>query len=254
MAVIELDNVWQQYGANVVLERLNLRLADGEFCVVVGASGCGKSTFLRLLLGEERPTRGRLLLDGQPLRDEPDATRGVVFQRYSVYPHLSVLQNVMLGFEFRGAPLCGRLFARARRAAREQALAMIDAVGLAHARTRFPGELSGGMQQRLALAQTLVARPRLLLLDEPFGALDPGIRADMHRLVRELWATYRPTVVMVTHDLKEGFELGTRLIVFDKVRHDPQAPNAYGARITYDLPIERNTQRAAPAPGVGLAA
>jgi NitT/TauT family transport system ATP-binding protein len=247
MAFIELNNVWQQYGDSVVLERLNLKLEAREFCVVVGASGCGKSTFLRLLLGEEQPTRGTLTLGGVPLRNEPDATRGVVFQRYSVFPHLNVWDNVLLGLELKSSRLSGRLFGSQRRAARVRALEMLDAVGLATARTRYPGELSGGMQQRLALAQTLIAQPRLLLLDEPFGALDPGIKSDMHRLVRELWRQYQLTVVMVTHDLKEGFELGTRLIVFDKVRHDPHAPHAYGARVTYDLPLQRNA-RAGAAP------
>lgn len=106
---IQVRNVWQQYGDQVVLERLNLKIAEGEFCTLVGASGCGKSTFLRLLLGQEAPSRGEILLDGQPLADEPDASRGVVFQRYSVFPHLTVLDNVALGLELPRAPLLGRL-------------------------------------------------------------------------------------------------------------------------------------------------
>jgi NitT/TauT family transport system ATP-binding protein len=248
VAFIELDNVWQQYRDNVVLERLNFQLELGAFCVVVGASGCGKSTFLRLLLGEEQPTRGRLTMNGTPLRGEPDASRGVVFQRYSVFPHLSVWDNVVLALELPRAPVSGRLFGAARRAARARAREMLEAVGLGAALGRYPGELSGGMQQRLAIAQALIARPPLLLLDEPFGALDPGIRADMHVLIRQLWQAHGLTIVMVTHDLKEGFELGTRLVVFDKVRHDPQAPNAYGARITYDLPLPRNAGAAAGVP------
>ena len=100
------------------------------------------------------------------------------------------------------------------------------------------------MQQRLAIAQALITRPRMLLLDEPFGALDPGIRKDMHALLLELWREARLTVFMVTHDLSEGFHLGTRLLVFDKVRIDPQAPQAYGARITYDIPLNRTARRA----------
>ncbi len=240
MAFLELTNVWQEYLDQVVLERLNLTLDAGEFCVVVGASGCGKSTFLRLLLGEERPSRGRIMLDGKPLRDEPDAARGVVFQRYSVFPHLTALGNVLVALEFKQAPLTARLFGRSRQGATTRAHAMLAAVGLGAAATRYPCELSGGMQQRLALAQALIAEPRVLLLDEPFGALDPGSRADMHVLVRDLWRQHGLTVVMVTHDLKEGFSLGTRLLVFDKVRHDPQAPNAYGSRVTYDLKLRAN--------------
>ncbi|WP_315809014.1 ABC transporter ATP-binding protein [Pseudomonas sp. C9-3] len=244
---INVKNVWQEYDGNVVLERLNLDVKEGEFCTLVGASGCGKSTFLRLLLGQERPSRGELLLEGQPLPGEPDPSRGVVFQRYSVFPHLSVLDNVALGLELPRSPLLGRLFGSAKREAREQAAALLERVGLGHALKQYPSALSGGMQQRLAIAQALVMKPRVLLLDEPFGALDPGIRKDMHALLLELWQETRLTVFMVTHDLAEGFSLGTRLLVFDKVRHDPQAPNAYGARITYDIPLnaDRKAARAA---------
>ena len=120
---------------------------------------------------------------------------------------------------------------------------MLEAVGLERALDKYPDALSGGMQQRLALAQSLVMHPRILLLDEPFGALDPGIRADMHELVARLWRENDLTVFMITHDLKEGFSLGTRLLVFDKLRHDPQAPHAFGAGITYDLPVARADQR-----------
>lgn len=147
-----------------------------------------------------------------------------------------MLDNVALGLELPRAPLFGRLFGGARRAAREQAAVMLEKVGLGHALDKYPAQLSGGMQQRLAIAQALVMKPRVLLLDEPFGALDPGIRKDMHELLLGLWQETRLTVFMVTHDLSEGFSLGTRLMVFDKVRHDPHAPNAYGARITYDIP------------------
>lgn len=236
-AFIEARNLWQEYGDLVVLERLNIKVDEGEFCTLVGASGCGKSTFLRMLLGQERPSRGELLLGGQALPNEPDPSRVVVFQRYSVFPHLSVLDNVALGLELPKSKLLGRLFGSAKREARERAAEILTKVGLGHALNKYPSALSGGMQQRLAIAQALVMQPRMLLLDEPFGALDPGIRKDMHALLLELWQETRLTVFMVTHDLSEGFSLGTRLLVFDKVRHDPQAPNAYGARITYDIPL-----------------
>lgn len=237
MASVTLRNVWKEYGRDVILERVNLHVNSGEFITIVGASGGGKTTFLRLLLGEETPSRGQILLDGAPLPAEPGPDRGVVFQKYSVFPHLSAIANVMLADEFAQARWLGRLWGKARRRARERAADMLAAVGLAHALEKYPHELSGGMQQRLAIAQALMNNPRVLLLDEPFGALDPGIRKDMHALILDLWRRRKLTIFMVTHDLKEGFYLGTRLLVFDKVRHDPHAPNAYGANITYDIPV-----------------
>ncbi len=243
-AFIEVKNVWQEYGDQTVLERLNLSITEGEFCTLVGASGCGKSTFLRLLLGQERPSKGDILLDGKPLAGEPDASRGVVFQRYSVFPHLSVLDNVAIGLELPRSALLGRLFGSAKRDAREQAAELLQKVGLGHALDKYPSQLSGGMQQRLAIAQALIMKPRVLLLDEPFGALDPGIRKDMHALLLELWRETGLTVFMVTHDLSEGFSLGTRLMVFDKTRVDPHAPNAFGARITYDIPLNSDRRSA----------
>ncbi|HSX72006.1 MAG TPA: ATP-binding cassette domain-containing protein, partial [Pseudomonas sp.] len=189
-----------------------------------------------------------ILLAGQPLVAEPDASRGVVFQRYSVFPHLTVLDNVAIGLELPRSPLLGRLFGNAKREARERAAELLRKVGLGHALDKYPSALSGGMQQRLAIAQALITKPRVLLLDEPFGALDPGIRKDMHALLLELWRETGLTVFMVTHDLSEGFSLGTRLLVFDKVRHDPHAPNAFGARITYDIPLNSDRRGALPAP------
>jgi NitT/TauT family transport system ATP-binding protein len=239
MSAVTLKNIWKTYGRDVVLERVNLHVKPGEFVTIVGASGCGKTTFLRMLLGEESPSRGELLMDGRPMPGEPGPDRGVVFQRYSVFPHLNALNNVLVAEEFGRARLTGHLFGAARRRARDKAIAMLEAVGLQQALKKYPHELSGGMQQRLAIAQALMKDPRILLLDEPFGALDPGIRKDMHALILDLWKRRGLTIFMVTHDLKEGFYLGTRLLVFDKVRHDPQAPNAYGANITYDIPVGR---------------
>lgn len=235
---IELKKIWKHYGHKPVLENISLTVDKGEFVSIVGASGCGKTTFFRMLLGEEQPTRGAMLLDGKTWPTEPDADRGVVFQRYSVFPHMTALANVRAAMDFAGAPFTARLFGAAKKLANEQAMAMLESVGLAHARDKYPHELSGGMQQRLALAQSLVKAPGILLLDEPFGALDPGIRADMHELMCKLWETQKFTVFMVTHDLKEGFSLGTRMLVFDRVRVDAQAPDAYGATISYDLRLK----------------
>lgn len=239
MSFITVKNLWKEYGKTVVLENLNLEVGQGEFCTLVGASGCGKSTFLKMLLGQEQPTRGRLTLQDEAFPGEPDRNRGIVFQRYSVFPHLSVRNNVLMGLELEQKPLLGKLFGRARREALVRVDAMLASVGLGDAADKWPHQLSGGMQQRLAIAQSFIMRPRVLLLDEPFGALDPGIRTDMHDLLLRLWKETGVTIFMVTHDLKEGFYLGTRLMVFDKVRHDPHDPEAYGATITYDLPIGR---------------
>jgi NitT/TauT family transport system ATP-binding protein len=236
---IQLKNLWKEYGTRVVLENISLEVQRGEFVSIVGASGCGKTTFFKMLLGEEQPTRGSMQLEGRPWPKEPGADRGVVFQRYSVFPHLSALGNVLLAIELREAKFSGHLFGSARRTAVERAQQMLASVGLDQALQRYPHELSGGMQQRLALAQSLICEPQILLLDEPFGALDPGIRSDMHALLLSLWREKQFTVFMVTHDIKEGFSLGTRVLVFDKLRKDPQAPDAYGATISFDLDASR---------------
>ena len=245
MSAIEAKALWKTYGSDVVLEDIHLQVKAGEFVTVVGASGCGKSTFLRMLLGAESPSRGQLLLDGEPMATEPGPDRGVVFQKYSVFPHLTAIANVLIAEEMGRAPLLGRLFGAARNRALVRARDMLERVGLGAAADKYASELSGGMQQRLAIAQALMKNPRILLLDEPFGALDPGIRKDMHALILDLWKRSGITIFMVTHDLKEGFDLGTRLLVFDKTREDPQAPEAYGATITYDIPLQHGGQQPA---------
>ncbi|GLS89879.1 ABC transporter ATP-binding protein [Psychromonas marina] len=236
-AIIEIKQVWKEYGDHVVLEKLNLNVQAGEFISIVGASGCGKTSLLNMLLGTEKQSRGSILLDGKPMPQEPNATRGIVFQKYSAFPHLNALENVMLGGEFASSPLLGKVFGNERKKLREQALEMLTAVGLADAALRYPSELSGGMQQRLAIAQALIKEPRILLLDEPFGALDPGIRKDMHKLIRELWKKRGLTVFMITHDLSEGFSLGSRVWVLDKPRIDPHQPERFGAQVVYDIDI-----------------
>ena len=221
-----------------MLERISLDVASGSFVTMVGASGCGKTTFLRMLLGVEAPTRGRITVDGAPLRAEPDRDRGIVFQRYSVFPHLTVLGNVVLGLEFAAARALGRLVG-ARQAA-------------GAARRRRDPAACRPRPRAQRLARRAVGRdaaapchrpgadpkPRMLLLDEPFGALDPGIRNDMHELITRLWRETGMTVFMVTHDIGEAFKLGTRVLTFDRVRRDPQEPDAFGATITYDLGLQ----------------
>ncbi len=230
MSAISLVDLWKEYDGRAVLERVSLEIATGAFVALVGPSGCGKTTLLRMLLGEERPSRGRILIDGAVLPPEPSPERGVVFQRYSVFPHLTALGNVLLGRDF-AAPWTGRLFGAKRRRAVAEARAMLAEVGLADASQRYPAQLSGGMQQRLALAQALIRRPKVLLLDEPFGALDPGIRADIHGLMAQLWRECGTTVVMVTHDLSEAFRLATRVVALER-----PSPSA-GSRITHDIEV-----------------
>jgi len=240
-ALLSFRNVWVEYGDKIVLERVSLDIEEGAFVSVVGPSGAGKSTFLRLILGQEGPSKGQVLMGGQPLRPECSPDRGVVFQRYSVFPHLTVLGNVLFGLECGRAPFTARLFGKRRREAIAEATAMLAAVGLEHSLDAYPDQLSGGMQQRLAIAQALVKHPRVLLLDEPFGALDPGIRLDMQALVTRLWQERGLTVIMVTHDIQEAFKLSTRVLAFDKRRHDPHQPHRYGATAIYDVPLDRKT-------------
>ena len=235
MTSIVFDKVWKEYGDHVVLERIDLEISPRSFVALVGPSGCGKTTFLRMLLGDETQTRGQILLDGVPLKAEPNADRGVVFQRYSVFPHLTVLGNVLIGREFEQARLFGRLTGDRRRTAIDDAMALLTEVGLNGHETKYPASLSGGMQQRLALAQALMRKPKILLLDEPFGALDPGIRADIHVLIRRIWNESDLTAVMVTHDLSEAFRLGTRVIAFERPRDRPEERERFGATLTKDL-------------------
>ena len=200
---------------------------------IVGASGCGKFTFLRMLLAEETPTRGAIRIDDGEPAVEPNPERGVVFQRSSVFPHLTVRQNILAGEGF--ATTWGKLGGAAKKEASERADAMLARIGLNHVAEHYPASLSGGMQQRLAIGQALTAKPRVLLLDEPFGALDPGTRVQMHEFLMELRAETNMTIFMVSHDLEEAFKLGDRVLVFDKPRWDPHDPGAYGATITYDF-------------------
>lgn len=235
MSFIHINHVSKSYGNQVVLENLNCHVEQGDFITIVGASGCGKTTFLNMLLGTENPSSGNILLQGEPLADEPNEDRGIVFQRYSVFPHMTAIENVMLSRELEQSRILGRLTGARKKEVYAEAASMLEAVGLEAALDKYPHQLSGGMQQRLALAQSLIKKPRILLLDEPFGALDPGIRADMHQLVLKLRKEQQLTIFMITHDISEGFYLGTRLWVFDKERIDPHEPSAYGAKITYDI-------------------
>ncbi len=233
MSYVTVRDIFQTYDGRPILERVNLDVDETEFISIVGASGCGKSTFLRLLLAQERPTKGAITINGAEPAKEPGLDRGIVFQKYSVFPHMTVRENIVAGESMRLG--WGRFFGNSLKRARDRAQETLDRIGLGHVADTYPSTLSGGMQQRLAIGQALTAKPRVLLLDEPFGALDPGTRLSMHEFLKDLRDETGMTVFMVTHDLDEAFKLGDRVLVFDKPRWDPHDPTAYGATITYDF-------------------
>jgi len=200
-----LDSVCKRFGegreAELVLDRISLSMHTGQFLALLGSSGSGKSTLMRLVAGLERPTSGSLRLDDQPIRG-PGSDRGMVFQRYSLYPWLTVAQNVAFGLELKGLE---------RGQIRERTAFYLEVVGLGDAARRLPRELSGGMQQRVAIARALAAEPRLLLLDEPFGALDLQIRESMQEFLHHLWRNTGLSVLLITHDIDEALLLAQQV-------------------------------------------
>jgi len=202
---ITLQNVVVEYASRGILDGIDLEIEAGEFVSIVGETGCGKSTLLRLILAEERPTRGRVLVEGRE-RPRPDRTCGYVPQKYSLFPDKTVLDNMTFGLGFLG-----------RREFREEALRYLRHTGLTEADAKkYPHQLSGGMQQRVAIAQALIMKPPVLLMDEAFSALDPGTRRGMQRLMKDLWRESGTTVVFVTHNTREAVCLGTRVIALAK--------------------------------------
>jgi NitT/TauT family transport system ATP-binding protein len=185
------------------LEGISFEVRDREFAVLVGTSGCGKSTILRLVAGLTRPTEGRVLVDGRAV-DRPGADRGMVFQSYTLFPWLTIQQNVEFGPRLRGMP-AGERAALARR--------YLAQVGLEGFERVYPKELSGGMMQRVAIARALANDPAVLLMDEPFGALDAQTRALMGELLLRVWGEAEKTVLFVTHDIEEALFLGDRVLV-----------------------------------------
>jgi NitT/TauT family transport system ATP-binding protein len=195
-------------GARVALQDVSFVIHDlpdvGELIAIVGPSGCGKSTLLRIIAGllpHFPPTAGEVVVFGKPV-EKASADRGVVDQKYSLLPHLTVLDNVAFGLMLRGEP---------RRERRDKARAWIKKVGLESAEDKYPSELSGGMQQRVSIAATLILQPKILLMDEPFGALDPKIRLQMQELLIQLWNEQQGTVFIVTHSVEEAVYLGDRV-------------------------------------------
>jgi NitT/TauT family transport system ATP-binding protein len=187
----------------VALSSIDLDIGDDEFLTILGPSGCGKSTLLNIVAGFEHATGGEVRLDGKIVR-EPGPDRGVVFQEYALFPWLNVTQNIEFGLRERGVPKEGR-----RNRVREQ----ISAVGLDGFEDRFPQELSGGMRQRVALARVLVNDPKILLMDEPFAALDAQTRTIMQGELLRVWSAERRTVLFITHNIEEAVLLGDRVAV-----------------------------------------
>jgi len=195
----------------------------GEFRVFLGPSGCGKSTILSIVAGLYPPTTGQALLRGQPITG-PGPERGMVFQSYSSYPWLNVLDNVAFGMRLRGVPRDER-----ERVAR----GWIKKVGLEGTERKYPGQLSGGMRQRVAIARTLAVKPQVILMDEPFGALDVQTRLGMQNLINELWEEIDATIIFVTHDIPEAVYLA------DKIHILSAGPGTLVDEITVDLPLKR---------------
>jgi len=208
----------------LALQPTNLEVAHNDFITVLGPSGCGKSTLLRIVAGLDTPSIGRVLLDGEPVVG-PGADRGMVFQSYTLFPWLTVRENICFGLREKGMPA-------ARQA--EIAARFIAEVGLSGFEGHYPKQLSGGMQQRVALARALANDPKILLLDEPFGALDNQTRALMQELLLSIWELHRKTVLFVTHDIDEAIFMANRCVVFSA------RPGRIKNELAIDLPYPRH--------------
>lgn len=228
--LLHVEDIYQQYGANLVLDNIDLSVQKGEVCSVVGPSGCGKSTLLRLILGQELPASGQVLVDGHPV-GFANSERGIVFQKYSLFANMNVLQNVTLSHRLNYGP-----WQRWRHHKEYNAEAMhyLNKVRLADHAHKMPHELSGGMRQRVAVIRALIAKPRILLMDEPFGALDPGTREDAQMFLLELCKETGMTVFIVTHDLEEACYVGSRIIVVSQYYEDDRGDDSpQGSKIVW---------------------
>ena len=228
--IIQLNNIAQSYdgGDTWILRDLNLLIEDqpnqGQFVCILGPSGCGKSTVLRYIAGLQEPTEGEVLIHDRP--PAADNRVSMVFQQYSSLPWMTVLENVALALQYRNVT---------KKEREERAREMIELVGLAgheHKFAQYP-TLSGGQLQRVAIARSLIANPEILVMDEPFGALDINTRLQMQDLLYGLWQRFHPTIVFVTHDIAEAVYLGDEILI---MKH---APSRFIERIDVDLPAER---------------
>jgi NitT/TauT family transport system ATP-binding protein len=221
--VVEFRNVTIRFGSFTAVCDLSFKVSAasdrGEFVTIIGPSGCGKSTLLNAIAGFIRPTEGEVLVKGEAIQG-PGRDRGMIFQQYSSFPHLTVLQNVMFGLR-----LNRREIGLDASTIRSKAEELIVQVGLADHMDKYPCQLSGGQQQRTAIARSLALEPRILLMDEPFSALDEPTRLEMQELLVELWHRVHPTIFCVTHSVAEAVYLGQRVWIFT------QAPG----QIAYDI-------------------
>jgi ABC-type nitrate/sulfonate/bicarbonate transport system ATPase subunit len=201
--ILTVRGVERRFDTTLALQATNLDVAENDFVTILGPSGCGKSTLLRIVAGLDHPTAGEVMLDGQRI-EGPGADRGMVFQSYTLFPWLTVLDNVCFGLAERGLPRAQQL---------DIAHSFLAKVGLKGFDKHYPKQLSGGMQQRTAIARALANDPRMLLMDEPFGALDHQTRELMQELLLGIWEEQRKTVIFVTHDIDEAVFMGSRVLV-----------------------------------------
>ena len=204
---IEIDNLHIRLGEGAqafdAVQDVSLSIAPGEFVCVLGPSGCGKSTLLGALAGHWTPSRGSIRVDGTPVSG-PHPDRGLVFQQHTLFPWKKVLDNVAFGLKMQGVGRSER---------RERARELLGLVGLAGFENRYPVQLSGGMQQRVEIARVLINHPRVMLMDEPFGALDAQTRLKMQELLLDVWARVNTTIIFITHDIDEALFLADRILV-----------------------------------------
>lgn len=243
--LLHLEDVVKRYTNQkgvefTVLNDIDLKVSKGEFITIIGPSGCGKSTLLRLILGSEQPSEGSVLFQDKPIVS-PDRHRGIVFQKYSLFPHLTVLENLMFGLDMEEFTIPGRMlrpfhWLARRKAYREKAQHYLERVGLADDGDKFPQQLSGGMRQRVAIAQSLIMEPQILLMDEPFGALDDSTRQDMQLFILEQWEKVNMTIFFVTHDLEEAVFVGSRNLVLSQYYQTEQEHNE-GSKIVTDIAV-----------------
>lgn len=225
---LEIKHLYKQFSARgttiVALKDINLHVETGELVCAVGASGSGKSTMLRIVAGLEQPTAGEVLVDGQPVVG-PGADRGMVFQSYTLYPWMTVEENISFGLKLQGASLSDRF---------EQARYYMGVVGLSQFAKALPRELSGGMKQRVAIARALASQPKILLMDEPFGALDVQTRETMQAFLVDLWRNTGTTILAITHDVEEAVFLSQRIYVMSA------RPGTIRQELVIDLPADRD--------------